>query len=304
MKKKPIKALKDEMNQLNKSFYDISKDPQALKEYVKIHNKAILAVKRNEANLNRFNEEISNITLGFGIIEPQNARTTDKDFISKYNYKKGKLYNEQGEEIDLKRMKKEYYKAENYLTDTNADKLTHNLSGPGGIYEQTANLLNYLGANIKTNKTYISRNTNKGIRTDIKEAILKLATNGTKTLKDFNNGNIDIADIDINRLNMVKNFWTDYNKFKSYLGLRTEELYNLIEKGTYIKTFGSLYTKYNGDIDKAIKNGQGLLNKYGTNFYNHLSDLEKQAANKQNTKKLTKTIKSNKIKQIKTIPKI
>lgn len=107
---------------------------------------------------------------------------------------------------------------------------TSKLAGKGGIYEQQAKFLNLFGFNIKTNKTYLERNTNKGIRTDI--------INAYKHIQGQMGNAMDIE--------FLKNFWSEYSEFKEKVGMGHVLQYGTPEEGRkLLRDFASLY-KLNG----------------------------------------------------------
>ena len=171
-------------------------------EYEKFNNEVIKALNLSSGTykLKGFNFDLSNETM----IQQNKLRTTQKR-TGKDKAKKGE-FTEERMSIDFKKASNsQILEVFNSLEDTmmeHEDGSISTLSGSGGIYMRQAEFLNRFLSNdeqIKISERRLTRDTNKGIRTDIINAYKKIQSR------------LDNPQ-DIRKIN---DFWDSYKSFKS-----------------------------------------------------------------------------------------
>lgn len=207
-------------------------------QFIKDLSKLRGQYKARQKELEKFNKEVSK-ALGLG-------KTPNEKLIQNSKLEESKYYKTRMEmKLDDNTPNNQLLNLWNSLSSTmfsSTDKDDASvLAGEGGIYHQQAKFLNLFlkdDEQIKTNKTYLSRNTNKGIRQDILE--------GYKKIQSTLSNPLDIR--------FIKDFWEAYEEFKTHLGSKVNLTYTDDEEGRrLLKNFSQAYLASGFDKQATIE---------------------------------------------------
>ena len=243
MAKRNINSLVEEINSKKGNFSakDILNNKSSTysrEQFINDLSKLRGQYKARQKELEKFNKEVSK-TLGLGITPNEKLIQNSKLEESKY-YKVRMTM-----KLDDKTPNNQLLNLWNSLSSTMFSPEGKDdasvLAGEGGIYHQQAKFLNMFlkdDEQIKTNKTYLSRNTNKGIRQDI--------INGYKKIQSTLSNPLDIR--------FIKDFWEAYEEFKSHLSSKVNLKYTDDEEGRrLLKNFSQAYLASGFDKQATIE---------------------------------------------------
>lgn len=243
MAKRNKNALVEEINSKKGNFSasDILNNKSSTysrEQFIKDLSKLRGQYKSRQKELEKFNKEVSE-TLGLGDTPNEKLIQNSKLEESK-NYKTRMTM-----KLDDNTPTNQLLNLWNSLSTTmfsSTDKDDASvLAGEGGIYHQQAKFLNLFlkdDEQIKTNKTYLSRNTNKGIRQDILE--------GYKKIQSTLSNPLDIR--------FIKDFWEAYEEFKTHLSSKVNLTYTDDEEGRrLLKNFSQAYLTSGFDKQATIE---------------------------------------------------
>lgn len=236
-------------------------------QFIKDLSKLRAQYKGRQKELEKFNKEVSQ-TLGLG--DTPNEKLIQNTKLEESKYYKTRMTMK----LDDKTPNLQLLNLWNSLSSTmfsQGDKDDSSvLAGEGGIYHQQAKFLNMFlkdDEQIKTNKTYLSRNTNKGIRQDILQ--------GYKKIQSQLNNPLDIR--------FIKDFWEAYEQFKTHLSSKVNLEYTDTEEGRrLLKNFSQAYLASGFNKDKVIE----TMNQDDFNI-TKLDDIEKLKEAIEKTKGIT-----------------
>jgi len=243
MAKRNINSMVEEINSKKGNFSakDILNNKSSTysrEQFIKDLSKLRGQYKARQKELEKFNKEVSK-TLGLG--DTSNEKLIQNSKLEESKYYKTRMTIK----LDSNTPNNQILNLWNSLSTTmfsSTDKDDASvLAGEGGIYHQQAKFLNMFlkdDEQIKTSKTYLSRNTNKGIRQDILE--------GYKKIQSTLSNPLDIR--------FIKDFWEAYEEFKSHLSSKVNLKYTDEEEGRrLLKNFSQAYLASGFDKQATIE---------------------------------------------------
>lgn len=243
MAKRNTNALVEEINSKKGNFSasDILNNKSSTysrEQFIKDLSKLRGQYKSRQKELEKFNKEVSQ-TLGLG--DTPNEKLIQNSKLEESKYYKVRMTMK----LDDKTPNNQLLNLWNTLSSTMFSPEGKDdasvLAGEGGIYHQQAKFLNMFlkdDEQIKTNKTYLSRNTNKGIRQDILE--------GYKKIQSTLSNPLDIR--------FIKDFWEAYEEFKTHLSSKVNLTYTDDEEGRrLLKNFSQAYLASGFDKQATIE---------------------------------------------------